>query len=1008
MTNVWHHWPGIDEEVAAIFDPFGNAVHTALSFPVLGEDVLVTGAGPIGLMAIAVARHAGARHIVASEPNAYRRELARTMGATLAVDPTERDLADVQAELGMTEGFDVAMEMSGNPAALRSAIANMAHGGRIAILGIPSVEIPLDFNPIIFKMLTLKGIYGREMYETWYMMTVMLQSGLDIRPAITHRFSFRDHAAAFAAARSGDSGKVIMDWQPRPMASRRPAPVAGTAGTVTALRSPIEMSKTVRPEPLAFLAEELADLRNRRLYRPLRVMSSAQGPIVSVDGRRVISLSSNDYLGLTHHPRLRAAALAAVESYGAGSGAVRTIAGTMTLHEELEAELARFKGVEAVLTFQSGFTANTGVIPTVTGEQDLIVTDALNHASIIDGMRLSKAPRKIYPHADVAALREILAEASATGRPETGLPYRLILVVTDGVFSMDGDIAPLPGIVEAAEEAGAAVMVDDAHASGVLGRNGRGSVDHFGLHGRVAIQVGTLSKAVGVLGGYVAGSQDLRDLLTQRARPFLFSTSQPAGRRRGLPRGDPRPGGRARAHRAALGEHPAVQGRAHPPRLRHRGFGDPDHAGDDGRLGDGRPVQRPAVRRGRLRPADRLSDGRPRQGPDPDDRHGRPHRRAARYRPGGVRPDRPGARAHRRVTVDDPVTPADPQARDLPLDAHLHTDRSADSAVPIDVYAAAAVERRIAELAITDHIDFDPRLPNHAPDVAERERIVREAAQRWGPLGVTIRFGLEVSYESSREAEIREHLADHPYDFVIGSVHVGPDSPYRPSRVAGWVAGRPLAEALAPYFDEVRAAAASGLFDTLGHLDFVKRYLAPHVTPADLADRMDLYEPILRGARRERHRPRGEHERAPPGRPRDLSGTGRRGPLPGAGRPAGECRVGCPSAGLVRPRPRNGLPDRGRSGLRPARLPAGRRTGRGPVARTFPGRVGCRPCSSAPPGDGARRPRGGTRLHRRGRAPSVRPTWCGRAPRRSSSTWARARSRTWPGRSSRARSGRWS
>ena len=212
MTNVWHHWPGIDEEVAAIFDPFGNAVHTALSFPVLGEDVLVTGAGPIGLMAIAVARHAGARHIVASEPNAYRRQLALTMGASLAVDPASRDLRDVQAELGMAEGFDVAMEMSGNAAALRSAIANMAHGGRIAILGIPSGEVSLDFNDIIFKMLTLKGIYGREMYETWYMMTVMLQSGLDIRPAITHRFSFREHEAAFAAARSGDSGKVIMDW----------------------------------------------------------------------------------------------------------------------------------------------------------------------------------------------------------------------------------------------------------------------------------------------------------------------------------------------------------------------------------------------------------------------------------------------------------------------------------------------------------------------------------------------------------------------------------------------------------------------------------------------------------------------------------------------------------------------------------------------------------------------------------------------------------------------------
>ena len=283
----------------------------------------------------------------------------------------------------------------------------------------------------------------------------------------------------------------------------------------------------LRQDPLAFLGEELADLRARHLYRPLRVMSSAQGPVVSVDEHRLISLSSNDYLGLTHHPRVREAALQAVREFGAGSGAVRTIAGTMTLHETLERELAEFKGTPAVLTFQSGFTANTGVIPTITGEQDLIVSDALNHASIIDGMRLSKAPRKVYPHGDTAALREILRDARDNGREGTGLPYRLILVVTDGVFSMDGDIAPLPAVVEAAEEFGAAVFVDDAHASGVLGRNGRGSVDHFGLHRRVAIQVGTLSKAVGVLGGYVAGSQDLRDILIQRARPFLFSTSHP-------------------------------------------------------------------------------------------------------------------------------------------------------------------------------------------------------------------------------------------------------------------------------------------------------------------------------------------------------------------------------------------------------------------------------------------------------------------------------------------------
>jgi threonine 3-dehydrogenase len=212
MTNIWHHWAGIDEEVAAIFDPFGNAVHTALAFPVLGEDVLVSGAGPIGLMAAAVARHAGARFVVASEPNPVRRAIAERMGATVAVDPRERDLRDVARELGMVEGFDVALEMSGNAAALRAAIGAMAHGGAIAILGIPTEDVSIDVNEIVFKMLTVRGIYGREMYETWYKMTVMLQSGLDIRPAITHRYSFHEHEAAFAVARSGDAGKVIMDW----------------------------------------------------------------------------------------------------------------------------------------------------------------------------------------------------------------------------------------------------------------------------------------------------------------------------------------------------------------------------------------------------------------------------------------------------------------------------------------------------------------------------------------------------------------------------------------------------------------------------------------------------------------------------------------------------------------------------------------------------------------------------------------------------------------------------
>jgi threonine 3-dehydrogenase len=212
MTNIWHHWPGIDEEVAAIFDPFGNAVHTALAFEVHGEDVLISGAGPIGLMAIAVVRHAGARFVVVAEPNAFRRELAERMGATVALDPTARDLADAQRQLGMVEGFDVALEMSGNAHALRTAMSNMAHGGRIAILGIPTGEISLDVNAIVFNQLTLRGIYGRQMYESWYQMAVLVSAGIDIKPVITHRFPYPEFEAAFAAARSGDSGKVIMEW----------------------------------------------------------------------------------------------------------------------------------------------------------------------------------------------------------------------------------------------------------------------------------------------------------------------------------------------------------------------------------------------------------------------------------------------------------------------------------------------------------------------------------------------------------------------------------------------------------------------------------------------------------------------------------------------------------------------------------------------------------------------------------------------------------------------------
>jgi glycine C-acetyltransferase len=269
-----------------------------------------------------------------------------------------------------------------------------------------------------------------------------------------------------------------------------------------------------------FLVEELDQLRQQGLFRPLRVLGSAQDTEVVVDGKHVLNLSSNNYLGLTTHPRLKAAMIEATEKWGAGSGAVRTIAGTMTVHEDLEHRLAEFKHTEASLVFQSGFTANLGVLQSLVREGDVIISDELNHASIIDGIRLSKAERSIFKHRDMDDLERHL---------EKHREKRVKLVVTDGVFSMDGDIAPLPAIVERAERFGALVMVDDAHASGVLGENGRGSVNHFGLDGRVDLQMGTLSKAIGVLGGYVAGAQPVRDFLIHRARPFLFSTSHPPG-----------------------------------------------------------------------------------------------------------------------------------------------------------------------------------------------------------------------------------------------------------------------------------------------------------------------------------------------------------------------------------------------------------------------------------------------------------------------------------------------
>src|SRR6201987_1106526 len=279
------------------------------------------------------------------------------------------------------------------------------------------------------------------------------------------------------------------------------------------------MATATRTNPLSYLTDQINELKAKGTHFNLRVLEDEQAPACTFDGKKVINLASNNYLGLTTHPKLSEAALEATRQYGVGSGAVRTIAGTMKIHMELEEKIARFKNVEACVVFQSGFAANAGTVSAVLGKEDFIISDALNHASIIDGARLSKAKILVFRHKDIAHAEEQLASIKdQRGRK---------LLITDGVFSMDGDIGPLPALCDLAEKYGAIMMVDDAHASGVLGRNGRGTIDHFKMHGRVDIQVGTLSKAIGALGGYVCGTRDLIDFLYHRARPFLFSTSHP-------------------------------------------------------------------------------------------------------------------------------------------------------------------------------------------------------------------------------------------------------------------------------------------------------------------------------------------------------------------------------------------------------------------------------------------------------------------------------------------------
>ena len=391
----------------------------------------------------------------------------------------------------------------------------------------------------------------------------------------------------------------------------------------------------MRQDPLGYLSTELQALRDQGLYRRLRVLDGEQKARTSIDGRSVVNLSSNNYLGLTTHPRLRERALEAVRAFGVGSGSVRTIAGTMQIHMELERKLAEFKRTEAAVVFQSGFAANAGTVSSILGRDAVIVSDELNHASIIDGARLSRAEIKVFPHRDVAAARRIVQEIPRGTRT---------LVITDGVFSMDGDLGALPELGDLADEFGCIMMVDDAHASGVFGSHGRGTVDHFGMHGRVDVQVGTLSKAIGALGGYVAGSRALIEFLYHRARPFLFSTSHP-----------PSVAATCLAAIEVLEQEPELierlweNTRFFKGGLQALGFDtgvseSPDYPGHRrrGRARDG--IVGSPVREGRVRTGHRVSDRSAGQGACSDDRDGHAQPRGTAVRAGRLqsRRHRPG------------------------------------------------------------------------------------------------------------------------------------------------------------------------------------------------------------------------------------------------------------------------------------------------------------------------------------------------------------------------------
>ena len=495
---------GIPTELGAIMDPIGNAVHTALEGgQVPACTALVIGCGPIGCFAAGVLRASGASLVLASDFNATRRKLAAGMGAHHVFDPATDDVVARSRELTGGLGVDLVCEMSGHPSGHAQAFAAARPGGRVNLLGTPSRTTEVDFaRDIIFKGLTLYGVTGRKMYSTWIQMAHLLQSGqLDPRPVITHRFP--------APSRSRGRDRCHQGWIGRE--SHSGDCLVSTDDTRNALERRLQ--------------DGLEQFRRDGVYKRFNYLDSPQSARVQMEGRgEVIILSSNDYLGLSDHPAVMAAGKEpGIDRFGAGTASVRFICGTFTIHRELEAACAGLVGLEASVSFVSCWNANEALPATVLTEQDLILSDQLNHASIIDGMRLAKAITKcetgVFPHGDYAELDRKLAAA----------PDRKVkMVVSDGIFSMEGSIVNLPALMAVCRKHGAILWIDDSHATGVLGPTGRGTPEHFGLHGQVDIITSTLGKALGgAAGGFVAGSSALCDYIMQRARPQLFTNALP-------------------------------------------------------------------------------------------------------------------------------------------------------------------------------------------------------------------------------------------------------------------------------------------------------------------------------------------------------------------------------------------------------------------------------------------------------------------------------------------------